>query len=91
MSKENNNMKNSSFSVNPEEMSVKSVVNCPEDCEEMVNSYGTYNIQPTANNDNDFPAIAQGTPPYMAKRSRKFYRGARDRNPAADTSDKHCL
>lgn len=27
---------------------------------DMVNKYGTYNIQPTNNTDNTFPAIAQG-------------------------------
>ena len=29
---------------------------------EMVNKYGTYEIQPTADNDNKFPKIAQGLP-----------------------------
>ena len=29
---------------------------------EMVNKYGTYNIQPTADAGNEFPAIAQGIP-----------------------------
>ena len=28
---------------------------------EMLNTFGTYNIQPTANTDNEFPAIAQGS------------------------------
>ena len=64
---------------------------CPETCEEIINTYGTYNIQPTANTENDFPAIAQGTPEYMAERSREFFRGEEDSNPASDTSDKHCL
>lgn len=26
---------------------------------DMVNKYGTYNIQPTADTDNEYPAIAQ--------------------------------
>lgn len=64
---------------------------CPETCEEMINTYGTYNIQPTANTENDFPAIAQGTPEYMAERPLEFFRGREDENPAKDTSDKHCL
>ncbi len=33
-----------------------------EDAFDMVNKYGTYNIQPTANTDNEFPCIAQGRP-----------------------------
>lgn len=28
----------------------------------ILNAYGTYNIQPTADTDNEFPAIAQGYP-----------------------------
>ena len=34
----------------------------PESCFELVNRYGTYNIQPTADTRNPFPAIAQGLP-----------------------------
>ncbi len=64
---------------------------CPETCEEMINTYGTYNIQATANTANDFPTIAQGTPPYMKERPLEFFRGEEDENPAADTSDGHCL
>ena len=45
----------------------------------------------TANTENDFPAIAQGIPKYMKERPLEFFRGADDPNPAADTSDKHCL
>ena len=32
----------------------------PEDCFDLVNQYGTYNIQRTADTENFFPAIAQG-------------------------------
>lgn len=34
----------------------------PEDCFDMVNQYGTYEIQRTADTENVFPAIAQGMP-----------------------------
>ena len=34
----------------------------PADCYDMVNKYGTYNIQPTNESENEFPAIAQGLP-----------------------------
>ena len=30
------------------------------DAFDMVNRYGTYNIQPTADTENEFPAIKQG-------------------------------
>lgn len=63
---------------------------CPETCEEMVNTYGTYNIQATANSVNDYPAIAQGATPDMEKRSEEFFRGEGDWNPASDTADEDC-
>ena len=34
----------------------------PETAFELVNKYGTYEIQPTCDSDNDFPKIAQGLP-----------------------------
>lgn len=34
----------------------------PDDCFEQINRYGTYNIQPTNDTRNMFPAIAQGLP-----------------------------
>ena len=39
-----------------------SIGGSPETAEEMVNKYGTYEIQPTADSDHVFPAIAQGLP-----------------------------
>ena len=32
------------------------------DAFDMVNRYGTYEIQPTADSDNEFPKISQGLP-----------------------------
>ena len=34
----------------------------PETVIDQVNNYGTYNIQPTADSENPFPAVAQGLP-----------------------------
>ena len=34
----------------------------PENVRELINMYGTYNIQRTADTGNFFPAIAQGLP-----------------------------
>ena len=34
----------------------------PDDCFDLINKYGTYNIQPTADGDNLFPMIAPGLP-----------------------------
>lgn len=42
----------------------------PADCADMVNKYGTYNIQPTADTANTFPLIAHGLP--RAWRERKI-------------------
>ena len=41
----------------------------------MVNQYGTYNIQKTADTDNPYPAIAQGLPKvgHFARRSKAMY------------------
>ncbi len=63
---------------------------CPETAEEMINTYGTYNIQATANSVNDYPAIAQGETPNMKKRTLEFFRGPEDPNPAADMSGQDC-
>lgn len=43
----------------------------PETPYEMVNKYGTYEIQPTAETANDFPTIAQGLPKHHKKPSVK--------------------
>ena len=40
----------------------------PDDATEQVNAFGTYNIQPTADTENLFPAIAQGLPDQKAAR-----------------------
>lgn len=45
----------------PAELSALPYCTNPQTCEEMLNTFGTYNIQPTANTDNEFPAIAQGS------------------------------
>ncbi len=50
------------------ELAVKNVLGQPKTASEMVNKYGTYEIQPTADSDNDFPKIAQGLP---KKKNRK--------------------
>ena len=34
----------------------------PLDCIELINKYGTYEIQPTNDSGHDFPKIAQGLP-----------------------------
>ena len=40
----------------------------PENASEMVNFYGTYNIQPTQASDNTYPAIGQGLDKESAER-----------------------
>ncbi len=44
------------------ELSVKPVMGQPQSAEQLVNKYGTYNIQPTNDSGNEFPAISQGFP-----------------------------
>lgn len=45
---------------NQTEMRLENIKKPPETAEEQVNCFGTYEIQPTADNDNMYPAIAQG-------------------------------
>jgi len=40
--------------------SANSVQGQPQNVFELINKYGTYNIQPTDDSDNSFPKIAQG-------------------------------
>ena len=67
MKKENKNHNPSSVP------STADITGNPENCFEMVNKYGTYNIQPTADTVNPFPAIAQGSvnPDKSYNKSRK--------------------
>ena len=50
------------------EPSSDAVIGQPEDVFELINKYGTYNIQPTADSDNEFPTIAQGYADGVQKR-----------------------
>lgn len=43
----------------------------PEGSLEMVNKFGTYEIQPTADTANYFPAIAQGLPTQPTARNKR--------------------
>ncbi|MBQ5885532.1 MAG: hypothetical protein IIW79_03900 [Clostridia bacterium] len=42
------------------EMSVTSILGQPETPFDLVNKYGTYEIQPTNDSGNEFPTISQG-------------------------------
>lgn len=44
------------------QMSANAVHGQPVDVDDMLNKYGTYQIQPTADSENAFPKIAQGLP-----------------------------
>lgn len=43
----------------------------PKSAYGMLNKYGTYEIQPTADTENDFPAISQGLSEVEQARQRK--------------------
>jgi len=46
-----------------QEIPVNNIVSQPQhSVYELLNKYGTYEIQPTCDSDNDFPKIAQGLP-----------------------------
>jgi len=55
-------MKDKDSSYNRLEESTTYIPDSPETDYEMLNKYGTYEIQPTAETENFFPAIAQGVP-----------------------------
>lgn len=42
------------------DLSSVSIISQPENVSELLNKYGTYEIQPTADSDNFYPTIAQG-------------------------------
>ncbi len=46
--------------IEPLEERITYIPDNPETPFEMVNKYGTYEIQPTSETDNEFPTIAQG-------------------------------
>ncbi|MBQ8869619.1 MAG: hypothetical protein IJ027_07950 [Oscillospiraceae bacterium] len=91
ISRDENKLKDSSQFEPLLEIAAESPASTPETPQQMINSYGTYEIQPTANTPNDFPAIAQGTPKYMKERPLEFFRDGDDPNPAADMSDRKPL
>lgn len=41
---------------------VQQISGQPDSCWDMVNKYGTYEIQPTQDSENSYPRIAQGLP-----------------------------
>lgn len=62
----NNRSENSKNSENKNQSSIKVDISSdpvygePQDVFDMVNKYGTYNIQPTSDTHHDYPKIAQG-------------------------------
>lgn len=40
----------------------------PKTAEELINKYGTYNIQPTADTSNEFPYISHGLPKKLRRK-----------------------
>ena len=60
MKNEKNKLKSEKNEKMMTEMSTVANKGMPEDAYEMVNYYGTYEIQATAETDNQYPAIAQG-------------------------------
>ncbi len=49
----------------------QSVQGQPNNSFELINKYGTYNIQPTNDSDNEYPAIAQGISEISKKERRR--------------------
>ena len=67
--------KKENFSV-PIDISAQSWDSTPDTAEEMVNTYGTYEIQATADTEFMFPAISQGLPSEnIAEIPKSFHEG----------------
>lgn len=58
------------------EISVDAVYGNPEDVFDMINKYGTYEIQPTADTENTFPLISSG----LADKAKKITRDDINKN-----------
>ena len=52
----------------PLELSATPIMGQPETVYDMLNKYGTYEIQPTNDSDNEYPTISQGLPNEAAHR-----------------------
>lgn len=52
------------------EMEEQIIYGQPETAQELVHKYGTYEIQPTLDSDNEFPKIGAGLPTETAKKQR---------------------
>lgn len=59
--------KNQKATNKKDSVSAKSNLSQPNTSFELINKYGTYEIQPTADSDNEFPKIAQGLPKDIKK------------------------
>ena len=69
--------KKNSF-INQMEERITYIPDSPETPSEMVNKYGTYEIQPTAETDNEFPTIAQALPKKTKKPTVKPYKHSKE-------------
>ncbi len=57
------------------------VMGNPETCDEILHKFGTYEIQPTAESDNNFPKIAQGLPKSRKDKNYKGFNKEQQREP----------
>ena len=71
------NKKNENY-INQMEERITYIPDSPETPSEMVNKYGTYEIQPTAETDNEFPTIAQSLPKKVKKPTVKPFKHSKE-------------
>ena len=64
--------------INQMEERITYIPDSPETPSEMVNKYGTYEIQPTAETDNEFPIIAQSLPKKAKKPTVKPFKHSKE-------------
>ena len=73
----NMDKKNKNY-INPLEERITYIPDSPETPSEMVNKYGTYEIQATGETDNEFPTISQGLPKKAKKPTVKSFKHSKE-------------
>ncbi len=68
-----NEEKNQKKSIKSKTPSAVPIMSQPETVFELINKYGTYNIQPTCDSDNQYPEISQGLP--KCEKDKKYGEG----------------
>ncbi len=76
--------KKTSEKIFPETPSMSAVNSDPDDVSELINSFGTYNIQPTNASADNYPAISQGLDKERKEKSVKMRNKWKEENTQSE-------